>query len=386
MTTNDFALGSFLSRWWGPSIRHDLTASECETFPLAALLDLAGPDDRRRWNSLALGYADPRGAPWLRAAIAGRHQGRHAADVLCCAGAQEAVTCLARAVLSPDDHAIIVLPIYQPSEHAVTALCPTTGIALQPSADPGTWRLDLAQIAAAIRPHTKLLLMNFPNSPTGATLDPATASELITLCRRQGIWLVNDEVYRSTETDIAHPLPPIADLYERGISINAVSKSFGLPGLRVGWLVSQDHALLDRVMLQKSTLSSSLAAPSEVLAHIALRAEPHIIARNRAISAENRRLIDRFFRRHPGLFVDTQARAAWAFPRYLGPEGADQFAANLAHAAGVLLLPSSLWRTGLADIPLDHIRIGLGRANFAPALDALETHLSTGLTSLRQTA
>jgi aspartate/methionine/tyrosine aminotransferase len=368
-----FALGSFLSRW-SRGIRHDLTASECETLPLRELLCWADPLDRRRWQDVSLGYADPRGAPWLRAAIAARHEGRTPEEVLCCAGAQEAVTCIARALLGPHDHAVVILPIYQPSEMALRAAGPVAGVTLR---ERGGWHLDLDEVAAAIRPRTRLLLMNFPNSPTGATLDRATLDALIALCRRHGLWLVSDEVYRATETDPSRRLPMAADLYERGISINAMSKSFGLPGLRVGWLVCQDPDLLNQVMLHKSTLSSSLAAPSEVLAHIALGAEPRIIARNRAIAAANRALLDGFFCRHPDLFREpTPAQAAWAFPRYLGPDGADAFAARLAQDAGVLVLPSSLWRTPLADVPLGHLRIGLGRHGFAAALAALEAHVS----------
>ncbi len=164
-----FALAAFLARW-SAGIRHDLAASDSETLPLAALLALADAEDQRRWAALDLGYADPRGAPWLREAVARRHAGLAADDVLCCAGAQEAASCVLRALLTPDDHAVVVLPLYQPSEQAVTARCAATGISL---ADDGAWTLDLDRVAAALRPNTRLVLANFPNSPTGASLPRA---------------------------------------------------------------------------------------------------------------------------------------------------------------------------------------------------------------------
>ena len=251
---------------------------------LTALLSMAEEDDLRRWQNLGLGYDDPRGAFWLRSEIAARHQGLEGDDVLCCAGAQEALTCVMQALLTRDDHAIVVVPIYQPSERAVTSICAATCVVLE---DRGNWRLDIGKIAAAVRPNTRLVLMNFPNSPTGALIDPASLAELVGLCRRHGLWLVNDEVYRLMISEPAALPSPVADVYERGISIDAVSKSFGLPGLRVGWVVCRDRRLLARMCSAKSQLSSYVAAPSEVLARIALRAEASILRRNKSVARSN---------------------------------------------------------------------------------------------------
>src|SRR6202020_1494820 len=113
-----------------------------------------------------LGYTDPRGAVWLRQAIAGTYAGITPDTVLCFAGAQEALACAARALLSAGDHAapdhaphglaaqghaLVVVPCYQPSEMAVTSVADVTGVALDPD---DRWRLDLAKVAAAIRPTT----------------------------------------------------------------------------------------------------------------------------------------------------------------------------------------------------------------------------------------
>ncbi len=368
-----FALGSFIARA-APRIRHDLSASESASIGLADLLALAEPEDMARWQGLGLGYAAPNGAPWLRETIATGYPGLAGDNVLCCAGAQEGLTCLAQALLGPGDHAIIVVPIYQPSEIAVTRLCRTTGVALR---EYDGWQLDLDEIAAAIRPETRMILTNFPNSPTGATLDAGALSALIALCRRHGIWLVNDEVYRLT-ADPACAAPPIAGTYERGVSINAVSKGLGLPGLRVGWLACRDRALLAEVLRVKSTASSCLAGPSEVLARIALDAAPRLLARNEIIARANQaRLLD-FLARHPDRFAPADPiNAAFALPRYLGPEGAQAFALRLVEKAGVLVLPSSLWATPLAEVSPDYLRVGLGRGDITNALAAIEAHLDS---------
>lgn len=366
------AVAGFLTRW-NRNVGHDLSGSDSETLPLAGLLELAEPDDLARWRELAFGYSDPRGASWLRAAIAGRHRQIGPEDVVCCAGAQEAVACATAALLSPGDHAIVVLPIYQPSEQSVTRICAATGVPLEREG----WRLDVDRIAAAIRPETKLVLTNFPNSPTGAALDDETLARLVQLCRRHGIWLVNDEVYWQTDDSDGHERrTAAADAYERGVSINGLSKGFGLPGLRVGWAACRDRDLLARMLQAKVLLSSCLSGASEVLAHVALRAERAITDRTRAIGRGNLVRLNVLVDRFPDLFaLGATQNLAFAFPRYLGAGGADGFADRLAREAGILILPSTLWRSSLGPTASDHLRIGLGHARSAAALDQLQTSI-----------
>ncbi len=359
---------------WPDGVRYDLASSDSETLSLTSLLALAEADDAERWDKLSLGYTDPRGAPWLRGAIAQRHSTIEPEAVVVCAGAQEALSCVAQALLEPGDHAVVVVPIYGPSERAVTSLCDATGV---PLASTSGWRLDMNSVAAALRPSTRAVFCNFPNSPTGAVLESAELDELVALCRRHGLWLVNDEVYRQTDPR-ADGRPMVADLYERGVSINGLSKGFGLPGLRVGWVACRDRALLARVQVAKTALSTCVAATSEVLATIALRAEPAIVARTTAIGQRNRQRLTALLDRWRDLFdTDASRNLAFAFPRYRGPEGCDRFAARLLRHAGLHLLPASLWRSPLAVLPTDHVRIGLGHVRHGPGLDALEAYLSS---------
>lgn len=360
-----FALGDFLTRWGGAA-RHDLSGSECEPLSLGALLDLADATDRRRWDTLSLGYGDPRGAPWLREAIATTYDTVTPAQLLCCAGAQEALTCVARAVLDSGDHAIVVVPCYPATELTVGAAADVSGIALDPARG---WQLDLDRLEAAIRPRTRLVAVNFPNNPTGALPSRASFDALIALCRRHGLWLVNDEVYRLMDRDPSQRLPQVVDVYERGISINALSKSLGLPGLRVGWVACRDAARLAHMQVVKSTLSGLLAAPSELLAHVALRARDRILGRNRARAEANLAQLRTFFQRNATLFTwDQPAGGVTAFPRYHGSEGVDTFAETLVREAGVMVLPASVWRSTLAPTPMDRFRIGFGRDGVGLAL------------------
>lgn len=365
-----FHLGAFLHRWHGAA-RHDLTPSHSHGLSVAELVALASAGERLLWDRAVLDYATPRGAARLRALIAARYERLDADDVICCAGAQESMACVARAVLAPGDHAVVVVPLYQPLAWALTDRVPATGVPLEGDA----FTLDLGRVAAAIGPKTRMVLINSPNSPTGAALDGAAQEALVALCRAHGLWLVNDEVYR--ETASAALPPPVCVAYERGISVSALSKGFGLPGLRVGWAACRDRAMLSRIGTAKAALSSCLAGPSEVLAQIALREEARLVGQARALGEANRAVLNAWLARYPGLFAPEPARnLAFAFPRYLGGEGAERFATRLAAETGTLMLPAGLWRTPLGPVPSGRLRISLGQLHLPASLAATEAFLA----------
>jgi Aspartate/tyrosine/aromatic aminotransferase len=368
----DFRLEKHFSRWEFHA-RHHLTASDAQSMTLAELLALASDEDRAAFETLHLGYTETYGAPDLRAAIAATYDTREAADILCFAGAEEGVYAAAHALLEPGDHAIVVTPNYQSAETVPLSICDVTGVPLDPEAD---WDLDLDRVAAAIRPETKLVSINFPHNPTGAILRPERFEVLVALCRKHGLWLFSDEVYRLLGPSPERHLPQAADVYERGISLNVMSKAYGLPGLRIGWIATQDRALLSRMERMKHYLSICNSGPSERLAVIALKARDRILARNNALVAENLALLEAFFAEFPGLFEWRRPDGGCVgYPRYLGEEGVDAFATDLVETAGVLVLPAGIYHSELCEGPKDRFRIGFGRAGMAAGLDAFRAHL-----------
>ncbi|MFD1939823.1 aminotransferase class I/II-fold pyridoxal phosphate-dependent enzyme [Nonomuraea mangrovi] len=253
------------------------------------------------------------------------------------------------------------------------SLCEVTGVALDPERD---WALDIDQVVAALRPNTRVVSVNFPNNPTGTLIDAADFARLVRLCDERGIHLFSDEVYRGLELDPSRTLPQAADLSERALSLNVTSKSLGLPGLRIGWIACRDRELRSRLERAKHYTTICNAAPSEVLARIAIKARERILDRNRAIIAANLPVFDAFFADFGELF---QWRApdggCVAYPRYLGPDGVEAFCADLVEQAGVLLLPAGIYRSELTDSPADRFRIGVGRLDPEPALDAFAAWL-----------
>ncbi len=356
--------------------RYHLTASDAETYALAELLELADDVDRARWEQLRLGYIPTEGTPELRAAISQTYDAIERDDVLCFAGAEEGLYCAMHAVLDRGDHAVVLVPNYQSMESVPRSICEVSGVALQANHD---WDLDIEHVRAALRPNTKLLAVNFPNNPTGKIAPQQIFRALTDLCRERGIYFFSDEVYRGIERDPGKRLPQAADMYERALSLNVVSKAYGMPGLRVGWIACRDREVLERMQRVKHYLSICDAGPSEVLATIAIKARETIFARNRDLVAENLIKLDAFFARHANLFDWYQPDGGCiAYPRYSGSDGVEAFCARLVNEAGVLLLPASAYRSELLDVPQDRFRIGYGRRGIGEALEAFDLFLTSG--------
>lgn len=171
-TLPEFRLESFFARWEFAA-RYHLTASDAQSMGLAELLDLADADGLARWESLQLGYTQSRGLPALRAEIAATYERLTEDDVLCFAGAEEALYLAMQVLLEPGDHAVVITPNYQAAETIPMSICDVTGVALRPA---DGWALDLDEVQRALRPATRLLSVNFPNNPTGAVADPTCSS------------------------------------------------------------------------------------------------------------------------------------------------------------------------------------------------------------------
>ena len=174
-----------------------------------------------------------------------------------------------------------------------------TGIALDPD---DNWNLDLDALRDALRPNTRVISFNFPHNPTGKVIDRQSFDAIIELARERGIYVFSDEVYRLLERNETIRLPQVADVYERGLSLNVMSKAYGLPGLRIGWIATKDRDLLSRMERVKHYLSICNSAPSEVLSIIALRARDQLLERNHALIRENLEQLNAFFADYPDLF------------------------------------------------------------------------------------
>jgi aspartate/methionine/tyrosine aminotransferase len=366
----DFGLEVYLGEWEFAAAHH-LTASDAQTLTVAEVLGPEGIDELAR---LGLGYTPTWGTGALREAIAATYEILEPEDVLVFAGAEEAMFWALQELVGPGDGAVVTVPNYQSMESVpLAAGADVRGLALRPE---DGWALDLDALERRLTPATRLVAVNFPNNPTGALPDPATWDALVALCEERGIRLFSDEVYRGLEPEGTPRLAQAADRSATAISLGVMSKSYGLPGLRIGWLATRDRALLARLETRKHYTSICSAAPSELIATAALRKGEEIRARNRAIIAANLPIFDAFFARHADRFQWAPPQAGCVcFPRYLGADGVEAFARDLVREAGVVLLPASVYLSDLAPIPGDRFRIGVGRLGPEPALEAFDRFL-----------
>lgn len=363
MRIADFTLERYFARWEF-AVKHVLCASDAEPYQMNELLALADRDARARWDSLSLGYTESLGLPALRDEIAGLYEGHTADDVITFAGAEEGVFLAMHALLSPGDHAVVVWPAYQSLHEVARSI--GAQITLVPL-DRRDWSLDVDAVAASMRPNTKVVVINFPHSPTGAQIPGDQLARLISIAELHGAHLFSDEVYRFLEHDSA-PLPPASTCSERALSLGVMSKAFGLAGVRVGWIATRDRNLRKRIAASKDYTTICNAAPSEILSLIALRARSRVLRRTALIIKENLALLDDFFERNADRFSWVRPRAGTVcFPEYLGGN-MDEFAARLVEREGVLLLPASQF--GYSG---NHFRLGYGRRDMADGLARLES-------------
>lgn len=367
----NFALETYFSKWEF-SAKHHMTASDAQSLSVGALLDIAGLP-QTALSDLHLGYTETWGAPDLRQAISATYDKMKPENILCFAGAEEGVYTAMRVLLSADDHAIIIVPNYQAAETLPLDICDVTGVALDAN---NHWHLNLDDIRNAIRPNTKLISVCFPNNPTGHIIPKDDYKTLIDICRAHNLYLFSDEVYRGVELDASKRIDQAADAYEKGLSLNVMSKAYGLPGLRIGWIASADKEVLQALERYKHYLSICNSAPSERLAVIALGVRETLLERTRSLMRHNIAKLDLFFGDYPDLF-DWQHPdgSCIGFPRFKGRGGVEHFCQSLVEENGVLLLPASLYRSELMEAPTDRFRIGFGRDNIEEGLKAFREFL-----------
>ena len=370
-----------------------LCASDCESLTVDKLLQLAGAF----WDSigqLRLCYTESQGAPALREDIAEMYTSISADQVIGLSAPEEGIFLTMHSLLEPGDEVIVLIPCYDSLANVAEYLgCRVVRWSLtetdEPLDGPGAcsatastrggelagrgWRLDLDAMGRLVTPLTKLVVVNFPHNPTGYLPSHDEWQTIIRIVERTGTWLFSDEMYRGLEYAPAARLASGCDLYERAITLAGLSKTYGLPGLRVGWLALQDTPLRDHILGWKDYTTICASAPSEVLAQIALQVGDKLAERCRRIVQDNLALAEPFFARWGAVFRWNPPQAGSVAFVGLRGQSARDFSARLVAEQGVLLLPST--GLGFGD---GHVRFGFGRLNFPDGLEQLDDYL-TGL-------
>lgn len=350
------------------SARYLLSSSDCESLPMNDLLSMADSEMSDAWETLKLGYTESWGHPLLREEIS-RIYKRVDPDGVLTVVPEEGIFLIMHALLEPGDHVISTFPGYQSLYEIARAIgCEVS--TWEPDEDNG-WHFDIDLLASKLKANTRLVVVNFPHNPTGFMPTQADFIAMVDLVRVRGAYLLSDEMYRFLEVKPGTTLPAAYDLYERAISLFGLSKSFGLPGLRVGWLAAQDRQGLERISQLKDYTTICGSAPSELLAIIALRGKERILEEQNERTRQNLSVLDAFFDHYQELFSWNRPKgASICFPRMLTVENTFAFSEKVLAETGIMLAPSRAFQYG--D---HHLRIGFGRENLPQVIELFGEYL-----------
>ncbi len=368
---NEFRLERYFAQYEF-SARYLLCCSDCESFSIQEILDL-DPDNERAFKESWLGYTESKGSLELRNQIAGLYAMCSAQEILVHSGAEEAIFNFMNVALEPGDHVIIQAPCYQSLQELPEAIgCEVSLWKLRSEAD--GWELDMDFLSGAIKKNTRAIIINSPHNPTGHLLSHQEQNKIIEICRANKILLFADEVYRYLEYREEDRLPWACDLYEDAVSLGVMSKSFGLPGLRIGWIATRNRSIMNKMAAFKDYTSICNSAPSEFLATIALRHYQQIAERNLQIISENLDYIKPFLNEHRELLTWIPPQAGpIAFPRLNTDVAMEEIARSLIAERGVLILPGICY-----GMDKSYFRLGFGRRNFKSGWDEFQKYIVDG--------
>ncbi len=362
-----------LERWqcvWENRVRFNLAESGVHPLSVDELLEITETDPAVM-GSQRLGYSQSNGTEELRDAIAAMYPGTTAENVLVTVGSAGANFVICWTLVGPGERATIQVPNY----------LQTLGITQSNGADVNTfalkpelgWEPDLDEMRVAIRPETKLVVVTNPNNPTGRVLTPASRDAIIDRAREIGAWLLVDEIYRGAEHD-GSITESCWGKYDRVVITGGLSKAYGLPGLRIGWIIGPPDFIREAWSRQDYTVIGP-SALCDFLATRALGARDRILERTRRILGENYATVEQWLDAFDELLVWRPPDAgAICLVEYRLGIGSNQMVRHLRETQDVLLVPGS--HVGLGN----YLRIGFGDepTELAGGLEAL----GAGLRSL----
>ncbi|HQY30007.1 MAG TPA: aminotransferase class I/II-fold pyridoxal phosphate-dependent enzyme [Thermomicrobiales bacterium] len=378
MKVAPFALERWMSRW-EMDVEFDIAESGVYPLTTRELIALLPEAEQQptidTLLDLRLGYTEARGTEALRTTLASVYEGTTAENILVTTGAIEANYLVFNTLLAPGDHVVAVYPAYQQLYAVAEAIgCDVSRWELR---EANGFRYDIDELKRLLRPNTKLVVVNTPHNPTGSLLTPAELDEIYALTGEAGARLLCDEAYRWLDLPGQPAMaPPIRNKGGHGISVGTMSKPFGLPGLRIGWIAA-DEELVQQCWGSRDYISLSPAKLSDALTQIAIHNRDAIVARNHQIMQENLVVAEQWFAANADLVSWTPPRAGLlALLKYKLDVPSMELANLLAGEYSVMLAPGSAFgfegylRIGIGQRP-DLFREGLFRT--AAALRDLQT-------------
>jgi len=340
------------------NVKYDIAESGILPLSMSDLLDFEPGGERaatlERLTNLPLGYSEARGTEALRSQLAATYSRGDADHILVTTGAIEANFLLFNQLLEAGDHVIAPYPAYQQLYGVPRAIgCDVSLWHVGP--DTG-YKYDLRALERLLTPRTKVIVVNTPHNPTGAMMSPEDARRVYEMAASVGATVIGDEAYRWLAVPDGDPFaPPMFDLGERGISVGTLSKPFGLPGLRIGWIAGPPD-LIRACWGLRDYITLSPGKLNDALAQLAMSHREQIVDRNRKIITANLATASRWMSERAGVVSWTPPRGGLlALIKYDLPVASLELADTLAIDYSVMLAPGSAF--GYEQ----HLRLGIGQ-------------------------
>jgi len=353
-----------MERWqstYEHRVRYNLSESGVHPLSVGELLALSERD--LDLADVRLGYTQSNGSDELRARIASDYPGATDASVLVTVGGAEANFTAFWHLFESGGRGAVVVPTYA----QLPGLIESFGgrVTPVPLRETDAWQPDLEALANALREGARFVVVTNPNNPTGAALTAESMGAIVELTERHGAWILADEVYAGAEVDRART-PSLWGRHGRILVTNSLSKAYGLPGLRIGWIVGPPELISD-LWGRTDYTTICPAALSDALACIALepRTRARIRDRTHRIVRENLSLLEGWMASQEGRFRYRPPHAgAICFTRYDADVDSTAFAEKLRREKDVLVVPGSHFgmdgfiRLGFG-VPEDHLLAAL---------------------------
>lgn len=351
------------------SVKYLLSPSDNEGLSQNELLKMADSKTKKLWDGLKLGYTESQGHPLLRDEIAKLYKGVSKDEILVVAP-EEGIFITLNTILNKGDHVVCTFPGYQSLYEVAEGLgCEVTR--WRPDENK-SWRFDPEFLEKSINKKTKLIIVNFPHNPTGYLPPRKDFEKIVEIAEKHKLYLFSDEMYRFLEYDPKDRLPSACEIYDKAVVLFGMSKTFGMAGVRIGWVITKDKELYQRMAAFKDYTTICPSAPSEILSLIALKNKDKIVKKHLKRIESNLSFLEGFFDRYKDLFSWVKPKAGTiCFPRLNMNQDSFEFCETLVKKTGIMLLPSTVY-----DYDNKHFRTGFGRDNFPEALSKFENYIA----------
>lgn len=370
MDIQAFGVEEWLNVWENDAI-YDIAGSSIASMTLDEILELGGESKDSLIQELLnkkMNYGWIEGSPEFKDEVSKLYKAVKPSQILQTNGATGANLLALYALVEKGDHVISLYPTYQQLYDIPRSF--GAEVSLWPIQEEDGWLPSLDDLRQLIRPNTKMICINNANNPTGAIMDRSFLEELVAIADEVGAYILSDEVYKPLEEGI--DVPAIVDIYDKGISTNSLSKTYSVPGVRVGWIVSSDELADVFRKYRDYTMICAGVFDDFITTHV-LKHKTEVLKRNSAIVHHNLAIVKAWIAEEPRVSLVVPRHVSTSFIKLDIPEETEAFCIRLLKEKGVLLVPGNRF-----DMP------GYARLGYCCQTDVLKNGLKALSEFLRQ--